>query len=152
MSQFLKFDTKFRRANSPPCITARRGGCVTNQMVRSHRKRRSRGGFPSRHFLGRSATPPCGDARRGVRSSAISGSLCFPQAVWNPCRDQGLCGCVMTCGARRCAARRRPSRHRRHNRARRCQSAEVHDPRVAACLCGPRDRSRPRGRGASMLH
>src|SRR6184192_2961681 len=50
MSQFLKFDTKFRRANSPPCITARRDGCVTNQMVRSHRKRRSRGGFPSPPF------------------------------------------------------------------------------------------------------
>ena len=50
MSEFLKFDTRFRRANSPPCITARRGGCVTNQMVRSHRKRRSRGGFPSRSF------------------------------------------------------------------------------------------------------
>src|SRR5437899_12103885 len=50
MSEFLKFDTRFRRANSPPCITARRGGCVTNQMARSHRKRRSRGGFPSRSF------------------------------------------------------------------------------------------------------
>src|SRR5205823_6907471 len=38
------------------------------------------------------ARPPllCGDARRGVRSSAISGSLCFPQALWNPCRDQDL--------------------------------------------------------------
>src|SRR5205823_8563275 len=56
MSQFLKFDTRFRRANSPPCITARRGGCVTNQMVRSHRKRRSRGGFPSRSF--HSENPP----------------------------------------------------------------------------------------------
>src|SRR5437763_6777972 len=50
----------------------------------------SRSAEASRHFLDRSATPPCGDARRGVRSSPISGSLCFPQAVWNPCRDQDL--------------------------------------------------------------
>src|SRR5213594_4962145 len=48
----------------------------------------SRSAEASRRFLDRSATPPCRDARRGVRSSAISGSLCFPQAVWNPCRDQ----------------------------------------------------------------
>src|SRR5437588_5837245 len=83
---------------SPPCITARRGGCVINKITRSHRSRRSRGGFPfvlnrkttpasrsrrlrdtSRHFIDRSATPPCvfrlraialalrrGDARRGI--------------------------------------------------------------------------------------
>src|SRR5437899_4783494 len=32
---------------SPPCTTARRGGCVINKISRSHRSRRSRGGFPS---------------------------------------------------------------------------------------------------------
>jgi hypothetical protein len=68
--------------NSPPCITARRGGGVIKKISRSHRNRRRRGGFPfvldrkttpssrpaeaSRHLIDREATPPCGDARRGV--------------------------------------------------------------------------------------
>src|SRR5438094_3878852 len=107
MSEFLKFDTRFRRANSPPCITARRVAaslikwCEATEkdaavvvFLRDHFIRKttpaSRSAEASRRFLDRSATPPCGDARRGVRSSAISGSLCFPQAVWNPCRDQDL--------------------------------------------------------------
>src|ERR1051326_1823859 len=30
-------------ADFPPCITARRGGCVINKISRNHRKRRSRG-------------------------------------------------------------------------------------------------------------
>jgi hypothetical protein len=34
------------RRYSPPCITARRGGCVIKEILRSHRSRRSRGGFP----------------------------------------------------------------------------------------------------------
>src|ERR1051326_7800325 len=67
---------------SPPCITARRGGCVINKISRSYRNRRRRGGFPpfsqsenhpsshsveaSRHLLDRSATPPCCGARRGI--------------------------------------------------------------------------------------
>ena len=66
---------------SPPCIAAR-GGCVIKKISRSLRSRRSRGGFhfgfnrkttPAslsaealRYFLDRSATPPCGDARRGL--------------------------------------------------------------------------------------
>src|ERR1051326_5583122 len=33
-------------ADSPPCITARRGGCVINKMSRSYRNRHSRAGFP----------------------------------------------------------------------------------------------------------
>jgi len=73
---------RFGRAHSPPCITARRGGCVINKMSRSHRNRRRRGGFllcsqsenhpglavadAARHFIDCSATPPCGDARRGI--------------------------------------------------------------------------------------
>src|SRR6267143_2566350 len=63
----------FRSGHSPPCITARRGGCVIKKISRSHRSRRSRGGFPfcihrkttpasrsedaARHFIDRSATP-----------------------------------------------------------------------------------------------
>src|SRR5260370_14171340 len=43
------------RRYSPPCITARRGGCVFNKMSRSHRSRRSRGGFP--FVLNRKTTP-----------------------------------------------------------------------------------------------
>ena len=69
------------RCHSPPCITARRGGCVIKKISRSHRSRRSRGGFlfihrkttpasrsedAARHFIDRSAIPPCGDARRGM--------------------------------------------------------------------------------------
>src|SRR5438034_1674228 len=73
----------FERAYSPPCITARRGGCVIQKISRSHRKPTQPGWFSfcinrkttpssrsadaSRHFIGRSATPPCGDARRGIR-------------------------------------------------------------------------------------
>src|SRR5437016_1496200 len=34
------------RRYSPPCTTARRGGCVIKKIWRSHRSRRSRGGFP----------------------------------------------------------------------------------------------------------
>src|ERR1700739_3592845 len=45
MSQFLKSHTRFRRANSPPCITARRGGCVTNQMVAKPPKKTQPGWF-----------------------------------------------------------------------------------------------------------
>jgi hypothetical protein len=67
---------------SPPCITARRGGCVIKKISRSHRSGRRRGGFPfvligkpprprdkrmlRDVFLDRSATPPCDDARRGI--------------------------------------------------------------------------------------
>jgi hypothetical protein len=68
--------------NSPPCITARRGGGVIKKISRSHRNRRRRGGFPfysqsENHpglavsggfatFNDCEATPPCCDARRGV--------------------------------------------------------------------------------------
>jgi len=64
-------------------LKRRRGGCVTNKISRSHRSRRSRGGFPfalirkttpaslsSGCFAisyQSSATPPCSDARRGMR-------------------------------------------------------------------------------------
>src|SRR5690242_4244940 len=75
--------TDLNHGDSPPCITARRGGCVIKEILRSHRNRRSRGGFPlcsqpenhpvlalveaSRLLFCRSATPPCGDARRHLR-------------------------------------------------------------------------------------
>src|SRR5919112_6544543 len=36
----------WNRANSPPCTTARRGGRAFNQMLRSLRSLRGRGGFP----------------------------------------------------------------------------------------------------------
>src|SRR6185295_8123229 len=77
-----------RERHSPPCITARRGGCVIKKMSRSDRSGRSRGRFPlhpsenhpglalsgaSRYLLDRSATPPCGDARRGVAYSKHGG-------------------------------------------------------------------------------
>src|SRR5438552_5078532 len=43
------------RRYSPPCITASRGGCIFNKMSRSHRSKRSRGGFP--FVLNRKTTP-----------------------------------------------------------------------------------------------
>ena len=36
----------FQTGHSPPCITARRGGCVIKKISRSDRSGRSRGGFP----------------------------------------------------------------------------------------------------------
>src|SRR5262247_4735980 len=71
-------------ANSPPRITARRGGRAIKKILRSIRffartgwcsdrwdKEHHPGGVhkeASRHFLGDAATPPRGDARRGIRS------------------------------------------------------------------------------------
>src|SRR5262249_2012022 len=71
-----------QRLYAPPGITARRGGCVIKKIWRSQQNRRSRGGFPfvlnrkttpasrsadaAQHFTGRSASPPCSDARRGI--------------------------------------------------------------------------------------
>src|SRR5262245_59577613 len=71
------------RSNSPPRITARRGGGVTKEMARSLLIGGRQGGVPcpidrnttpsSRkptlraYFLDRSATPPRGNARRGIR-------------------------------------------------------------------------------------
>ena len=71
------------RAATPLLASPQGGeGCVIKKMSRSHRSRRSRGGFPFVSvgkpprprdqrmlrdiFIGRSATPPCGDARRGI--------------------------------------------------------------------------------------
>src|ERR1700756_5702971 len=66
---------------SPPCITARRGGCVINidreatkadadgVVFRSCGRKTTPSSLSkvaSRHFIDRSATPPCGDARRGA--------------------------------------------------------------------------------------
>src|SRR5215813_2569920 len=72
----------FGLAYSPPCITARRGGRAINKMSRSlcdreagvvFRLRTKRKTTPSasvlvasRHFINDAATPPCGDARRGM--------------------------------------------------------------------------------------
>src|SRR4029077_6372756 len=83
--------TDLNRGNSPPCITARRGGWVNKEILRSHRNRRGRGGFPlrsqsenhpvlalaeaSRLLFCRSATPPCGDARRGIALIQINAPL-----------------------------------------------------------------------------
>src|ERR1700758_5483486 len=69
--------------DSPPCITARRGGCVIN-IDREATKADADGvvfrscgwkttpsslsKVAARHFTDRSATPPCGDARRGALS------------------------------------------------------------------------------------
>src|ERR1051326_771913 len=66
----------------PSLHKARRGGCVLNKMSRSHRKDAAGVVFlfssqsenhpglaaadTSRHFIDRSATPPCVDARRGI--------------------------------------------------------------------------------------
>jgi hypothetical protein len=71
--------------HSPPCITARRGGCVINKCCEAtetdaagvvflfvlNRKTTpaSRSAEASRGFIGRSATPPCGGARRGIYRS-----------------------------------------------------------------------------------
>src|SRR5438876_8828424 len=79
---------------SPPCIIARRGGCVLKKMLRSHRtdaagvvflcvlNRKttpaSRSAEASRHLFNRSATPPCGDARRGIRSIPIRSHVYGP--------------------------------------------------------------------------
>src|SRR5258705_11564584 len=75
-------DKVFRARYSPPCITARRGGCVIKKNVAQRPKRTQPGWFSfcihrkttpasrsaeaSRYLLDRSATPPCGDARRGM--------------------------------------------------------------------------------------
>src|ERR1051326_1152735 len=93
-------------AHSPPCITARRGGCVINKsreatetdadgvvfLVVLNRKTTpaSRSAEASRDFIDRSATPPCGDARRGMswpetfrhffHSSMTSLAVCLRQA------------------------------------------------------------------------
>ena len=75
-------DRIYRGGHSPPCFTARRGGCVTKKISRSHLSGRRRGGFPfvrdrkttpsSRSFHDRSATPPCGEARRGMATPVNS--------------------------------------------------------------------------------
>src|SRR5689334_5623293 len=67
--------------SSPPCITARRGGCVIKKFREATKAdaagvvflfvfiRKTTPASPSvdasQCFLNRSATPPCGDARRG---------------------------------------------------------------------------------------
>src|SRR5262249_21991764 len=79
-----------------PLLASRQGGegCVIKKISRSRRSSRSRGGFPfalnrkttpasrsaevSRHFSYRSATPPCGDARRGVALRSICSQLHRP--------------------------------------------------------------------------
>src|SRR5207245_2742034 len=69
-------------AYSPPCITARRGGCVINEFREATETDAAGVVFlfccqlenhpglaaadASRHFIDRSATPPCGGARRGI--------------------------------------------------------------------------------------
>src|SRR5437773_12543555 len=68
-------------------ITARRGACIIKKMSRSHRSLMQTGWFSlrfhrkttpssrsaeaSRYLFGRSATPPCGDARRGLALPVI---------------------------------------------------------------------------------
>src|SRR5215510_8980565 len=89
---------------STPCITAKEGGCVIKKISRSHRSRRSRGGFPLVSigkpprprdqrmlrdiFIDRAATPPCRDARRGIaltaRSSSKGGFARSPAAHGTP--------------------------------------------------------------------
>ena len=65
-----------------PRASADREAGVVFRMEWSLRKTTPAASFSvaSHHLISDAATPPCGDARRGVRSSAISGSLCFPQA------------------------------------------------------------------------
>src|SRR5262245_16584116 len=79
-----KLGTIFKMANSPPRITTRRGGRAIKKISRGIRFSRGRGWCSdrwdkehhpggvhkeaSRHFLGDAATPPRGDARRGIRS------------------------------------------------------------------------------------
>ena len=94
------------RADSPPCITAaerkrgsaqpqkRRGGCASQKISRSVRRSRSRGGFPiedeaENHpgcvsfggfatFIDDAATPPCGDARRGMSRAKLTANVQTP--------------------------------------------------------------------------
>src|SRR5262245_55380528 len=79
-----KLGTIFKMANSPPRITARRGGRAIKKNIAEHSlfartgwcsDRRDKEHHPggvhkeaSHHFLGDAATPPRGDARRGIRS------------------------------------------------------------------------------------
>ena|ERR1041385_8101669 len=67
--------------HSPPCITARRGGCVIHKcreateidaagvvflfVLNLKTTPALRSAEASRYFIDRSATPPCSDARRG---------------------------------------------------------------------------------------
>src|SRR5207249_5120190 len=79
------------RRYSPPCMTARRGGCVNKKNSAkppkptqpgwfsfcSHRDTTpaSRTADASRYFLDHSATPPRGDARRGF---SLDSNSCRP--------------------------------------------------------------------------
>src|SRR5213083_644573 len=70
---------------SPPCITARRGGCVIKKCCEATEADAAGVVFlwvlnrkttpASRNLLDRSATPPCTDARRGIRSILIRSYL-----------------------------------------------------------------------------
>src|SRR5215471_3206715 len=81
-AQLPKLAGIFKKAHSPPRITARRGGGVTKKIARSLLidaagvvflvpsigiPPRPRESGCSATFLDRSATPPRGDARRGMR-------------------------------------------------------------------------------------
>src|SRR5215831_16440697 len=64
-AQLSKLGAIFQMANSPPRITARTGWC-SDPWDKEHHP----GGVDkeaSRHFLADAATPPRGDARRGIR-------------------------------------------------------------------------------------
>src|ERR1051326_8187546 len=84
-----KMSRCFGLADSPPCITARRGGRAINKMPRSVRDREAGVVFRLRtkrkttpaasvsvaslRSIDDAATPPCGDARRGMfRSHTFS--------------------------------------------------------------------------------
>src|SRR6266404_767566 len=78
----------FNKANSPPCIAARRGVRAIKENVAKHPILASTGWFSdrtdkehhpgcvnkdaSRHFLNDAVTPPRGDARRGMAFLCIS--------------------------------------------------------------------------------
>src|ERR1051326_896683 len=155
----------YGRAYSPPCITARRGGRAINRyreasadredgvVFRSRTKRKTtitasrygaRASRPSasvsvasRNFINDAATPPCGNARRGI----LLASNLFPPSITAPtvyatvnthgpadhapkanhdwtdrrCRRIGIDCCGAACEP----IRSYPSRQRRHIRHRR---------------------------------
>src|SRR5262245_30838658 len=83
-AQLSKLAAIFNKANSPPRLAARMGGRAIMKICAQHALSQGRRGAPidgtrnttlaasnqeaSRHFLGDAASPPRGDARRGIRS------------------------------------------------------------------------------------
>src|SRR5262249_19559275 len=68
-----------RNVAKPPKLT--QAGVVFLSVLNRKTTPASRSADASRHFINRSASPPCGDARRGIRSIPIPAHLRGPPTV-----------------------------------------------------------------------